>query len=204
MGLGAEEVSLVDGPADGGVDFRMVVDEVGQGDSPWPSLVTDGSSGTSRGHALAMRRPDCRWNGAAALPSVFRPDVSPGRHAKCECLCVLPTADVCRRLVLLLSRLLSGHRWPDAAAADAGIGHHKAPGWSVSSGQLPGGHPWPCCDQAAFRVSMAARALGSAKSPLRMRAELAEIMVSRWPTPRTRRRYRRSPGPPQFADNSGK
>jgi len=46
---------------------------------------------------------------------------------KCECSCVLPTAAVGRWLVLLLSRLLSGHRWPDAApASDAGIGHYQA------------------------------------------------------------------------------
>jgi hypothetical protein len=65
-------------------------------------------------------------------PSPFRPDVSPSRHAKCECSCVLPTADVCRWLVLLLSRLLSGHRWPDAApASDAGNGHYQAPSWSL-------------------------------------------------------------------------
>jgi hypothetical protein len=105
---------------------------------------------------------------------------------------VLPTADVCRWLVLLLSRLLSGHRWPDAApASDAGIGHYQAPGWSLRSGQLSGCRPSPCSDQAAFRVSMAARALGSAASPLRMRAKLAEAMVSRWPSPRARRRRSR-------------
>ena len=58
---------------------------------------------------------------------LFRPDVSPSRHVKCECSCVLPTAAVGRWLVLLLSRLLSGHRWPDAApASDAGIGHYQA------------------------------------------------------------------------------
>ena len=79
----------------------------------------------------------------------------PSRHAKCECSCVLPTAAVCRWLVLLLSRLLSGHRWPDTApASDAGIGHYQAPSWSLSSGQLSGSRPSPGCDQAAFMVSM--------------------------------------------------
>ena len=38
----------------------------------------------------------------------FRPDVSPSRHAKCECSRVLSTADICRWLLLLLSALLSG------------------------------------------------------------------------------------------------
>jgi hypothetical protein len=38
---------------------------------------------------------------------LFRPDVSPARHRKCECLRALPTADVCRWSLLLLSPLLS-------------------------------------------------------------------------------------------------
>src|SRR5215467_1131085 len=32
----------------------------------WPSLVVDGGSGTSRGHALVTRRPGSRWSGAVA------------------------------------------------------------------------------------------------------------------------------------------
>jgi hypothetical protein len=72
---------------------------------------------------------------------------------------VLPTAAVGRWLVLLLSRLLSGHRWPDAAhASDAGIGHYQAPGWSPSSGQLSGCPPSTDCAQAAITVSMTSRA----------------------------------------------
>jgi len=38
---------------------------------------------------------------------LFRPDASPGCHGKRECLRSQPTADVCRRLLRLLSPLLS-------------------------------------------------------------------------------------------------
>jgi hypothetical protein len=91
--------------------------------TPGTSSKASGPTGDGLADQFARRRS-----------SAFRPDVSPSRHTKCECSCVLPTTDVCRWLVLLLS----GHRWPDAApASDAGIGHYQAPGWSLRSGQLP-------------------------------------------------------------------
>ena len=73
-----------------------------------------------------------------------------------------PTADVCRWLVLLLSRLLSGHRWPDAAPASdardwalAGtelVSEFRSTVWlpplaGLRPGSLHGFHERPC-----FRV----------------------------------------------------
>ena len=90
---------------------------------------------------------------------------------------VLPTAAVCRWPVLLLSRLLSGHRWPDAApASDAGIGHYQAPSWSLSSGQPSGVRPSPGCDQAAFMVLISARAF---VLPARARASCTDSTGNR-------------------------
>jgi hypothetical protein len=77
------------------------------GGRSWPSLATDGSSGTSRGHALAMRRPDCRSSGAVARPSVFQAGHIPSWHRSCESYALSPVAGACRWLLLLLSPLLS-------------------------------------------------------------------------------------------------
>jgi hypothetical protein len=72
----------------------------------WRSLAVEGSSGAPRGMgSQCVGHVVC-----GAAPSydrlLFRPDVSPGRHRKCECLRALATADVFRWLLLLLSPLV--------------------------------------------------------------------------------------------------
>jgi hypothetical protein len=69
-----------------------------------------------------VRRQNCllrssgQGQGRTADLPLFRPDVSLRRHRSCEWLRALPTADVCRWLLLLLSPLLS------AIGGDSGAG----------------------------------------------------------------------------------
>ena len=75
----------------------------------------------------------------ARRPSAFQAGHIPSRHAKCECSCVLPTADVCRWLVLLLSRLLSTFRRLSGGKPTctlqgmARVRSGQAPAWLLSS-----------------------------------------------------------------------
>jgi hypothetical protein len=116
------------------------------GGRSWPSLATDGSSGTSRGHALAMRRPDCRWSGAVARPSVFQAGHIPSWHRSCESYALSPVAGACRWLLLLLSPLLSAPvRTPLPAAPWSSPGdrsHGGGDGPASWPGSLPG-PPFP-------------------------------------------------------------
>jgi hypothetical protein len=73
----------------------------------WRSLAVDGSSGASRGHAPVVRRPGSRWGGAVERPSAFQAGHIPSWRGSCECCALSPVAVGSRRLLLLLSPLLS-------------------------------------------------------------------------------------------------
>src|SRR6185437_7185283 len=73
----------------------------------WRSLAVDGSSGASRGHAPVVRRPGSRWGGAVERPYAFQAGHIPSWRGSCECCALSPVAVGSRRLLLLLSPLLS-------------------------------------------------------------------------------------------------
>ena len=77
-----------------------------------------------------------RRNGADPRPSAFQAGHIPSRRATRECLRVLPTADACRWLLLLLSPLLSAAvRRTDARTVQgmARVRSGQAPAWPLSS-----------------------------------------------------------------------
>ena len=72
----------------------------------WRSLVVDGSTGASRGHASVVRSPGARWP-SAARPSAFQAGHILSWRESCERDAPSPVAAVCRWSLLLLSPLLS-------------------------------------------------------------------------------------------------
>jgi hypothetical protein len=67
------------------------------------SLVVDGRSGASRGHASVMRRPGSRWSGAVGRPSAFQAGHIPSWRGSCGCYALMPVAGGGRWPLLLLS-----------------------------------------------------------------------------------------------------
>jgi hypothetical protein len=108
------------------------------------SLVVDGRSGASRGHASVMRRPGSRWSGAVGRPSAFQAGHISGRHGWCESYALSPVAGACRWLLLLLSPLLSGpgqDALPGCPGSSPNDCPHRPGDGPVSwPGSLPG--PW--------------------------------------------------------------
>ena len=71
------------------------------------SWAVDGSSGSSRGHALVLRRPGSRWGGAVERPYAFQAGHIPSWRESSEIYALPTLAADSGWLLLLLSPLLS-------------------------------------------------------------------------------------------------
>jgi len=103
-------------------------------------VLAGGCQGTLLYFAAVRRLPyrlTCRAGRYLADLPPFRPEVSPSRHANCECSCVLPTADVCRDWALSGTGLVFEFRSTVRRPPLAGL----------RPGSLHGFHGRPC-----FRV----------------------------------------------------
>jgi hypothetical protein len=101
---------------------------------------------------------------------LFRPDVSPGRHRKCESLRALPTADVCRWLLLLLSPLLSAVGGPGLLFRRSGRIVQDRPSLAADRQRAALMQVYIRCQLAADRLESAIRELAPTRFACNSRA----------------------------------